>query len=56
MKPLLERVPEINEGLERAREAQTNMTDWWAVCRRCGQKLEGSLVQLKAHKCREALK
>lgn len=39
---------EAKEALEKALNSQK---DWEATCRKCGQKLTGSLKELKEHSC-----
>lgn len=39
------------EAKQRLDEANAKATDWWGVCRLCGQKVTGTLKDLMAHKC-----
>lgn len=39
------------KAAERLAVAAETQADWWGICRRCGEKLEGSLAALKEHSC-----
>lgn len=41
-------------GLARMRAADAEAKDWYATCRVCGERIKGSLEELKEHvKCHE---
>ena len=31
--------------------ANAKFSDWWGVCRHCGEKVEGTPSQLREHQC-----
>lgn len=39
------------EGRERLAKALSALSDWWGICRHCGEKLEGTLAAIKEHDC-----
>ena len=39
------------EHLERMRTHNEDQQDWKAKCRSCGEKLEGSIEELRGHVC-----
>ena len=39
------------EGQEALRERMEALDDWHGKCRRCGEKLYGTLKQLREHVC-----
>lgn len=44
----MRRVPEHSEWLRKQNE---KMDDWYGWCRHCGEALEGTLQQLREHRC-----
>lgn len=45
----LERTRMSDDALAKLREANAKASDWFAVCRVCGEKLNGSLETIRAH-------
>lgn len=49
MKPKKSKAELRAEAQERLNEV-ARKTDWWGICRICGQRLDGSVADIKAHK------
>lgn len=39
------------EGVAKLRKFNDMQSDWYATCQKCGEKLEGTLKQIKEHVC-----
>lgn len=43
------------DATERLNAFNGQQKDWYAACRWCGTSLEGSIAELKAHRCKRGV-